>query len=269
MKEIIVPTNFIYPDVTPTDRMYSGFDGDILRPDGDWRDYIPQFEDQRVRGIESSACYIEALQHTIATLMEEQFGIKDENFSARFNKLLSGGTEHGGDPVKGAKSIKFDGLIAEGLMSFEGVNSYEEYHSWHGVDKADCIREGKKFLYDWKIDFKIIVEKNLPIETKYKLFRESLKRGPTAISVAAWFEEDEIYVKPEGVRDNHFTEAVFIDDDNCITILDTYAPYIKKLAPNTDFEFALRLSIAQNIHSDRNWIADLLYRLNLFKFGAA
>src|SRR3990167_8104091 len=115
-----IKTNFIYPEIKPEHYKFGSGQiiGTPLREDGDWRDYLPPEELQNVRGIESSACYIEAQQHTIATIEEETFNELDNNYASRFNALLSGGTEQGGNPIMGADSIRHDGLVKDSLMPF-------------------------------------------------------------------------------------------------------------------------------------------------------
>lgn len=258
-----VATNFIYPNIKESDRVFgSAISLPILRENGDWRDSLPPTEDQNIRGIESSACYIEAQQHSIATLLEEVFKIPNENFSARFNALLSNGTQNGGDPVQGAKSIKYDGLIPEDMMSFGPyIQSWDDFHSWKGVNMFDCKKEGKNWLSNWSPNFKIIVEKDYALETKYLQIREYLKRGTCPISVTAWYEKNDMYYKPNGLRDNHLVEAVYIDEQNRIHIRDTYYPYDKILEPNYDFEFALVWLLDRNTQKKSNWLLDILKRL--------
>ena len=236
--------SFIYPDIKETDRTYSGFSSPIILLDGDWRQFLPLNEDQRVAGVESSACFIEAQQAIIATLMEVIYGIKDSNFSARFNALLSGGTEVGGDPIKGALSIKKDGLVSQSSMDWNDVSSWDYFHSWNGVDKEKCLLEGKNFVNQWDMSYRIVFEKDCPIETKYVLLKEALKRSPVAVSVYAWVEKDGVYYKPEGVRDTHLTMvAVSVNDKGQVIVRDTYFPYLKTLEKDTDFEFAMSWAI--------------------------
>lgn len=240
MKQEIEP-NFIYPEIKESDRKFgAGITGDIIREDGNWRDYLPPVEDQNVRGIESSACYIEGQQHSIATIQEEEFSLPDQNYSSRFSALLSGGTQVGGDPIAGAKSIKYDGLIPDSKMPFgNDVTSWDDFHSWKGVDQSECKNLGKDFANTWDLNFKIAVEISYPLETKYIQLREALKRSPVPMSVVAWYERNGKYYKPEGLRDSHLVEAVYLNDKNEITIRDTYPPYEKVLEANTNFEFAL------------------------------
>lgn len=239
-KTMRVRQNFIYPDIKDTDISYgASISGVVLRENGDWRDALTPAEDQNVGGVESFACYIEAQQHAIAMMEEALFNEKDNNYASRFNALLSGGSESGGDPIKAARSIKYDGLISEEMMSWRGIDSWEEFHSWEGTDKDVCKNEGKKWLTKRSADFKIFVEKHYPIETKYLKIRESLKRSPTPISVCGWYERDGKYYKPQGLDDQHLTLAVYMNDKNEIYIRDTYPPYDKIVEANTDFDFAM------------------------------
>jgi len=234
-----VKTNFKYPKIKKTDRTFGVSLGEIIRENGDWRDYLPPLELQNQRGVESSACYIEASQHAIAVIQEEQFNLPDQNYSARFNALLSNGTANGGDPIAGGKSMKYDGLISDDLMSFKDIDSWTEYHSWEGVDEKSLRQKGKEFLDKWSLNFKILSEKDTPLKTKYLDLREALKRSPVPLSVCAWYEANGEYYKPQGKRDNHFVLALYVDEKDRIHILDTYSPFIKVLSPKTNFEFAL------------------------------
>ena len=257
--------SFIYPNIDEQTRNFAGV-APIINLNGDWTQFVPPNEEQRQNGVESSACFVEAQQACIAILKEYIYGIKDENYSARFNALLSGGTETGGDPVKGALSIKKDGLIPQSMMDWEGVNSFDDFHSWNGVDKGQCIAEGKKEASLWDKQFRIVVEKDMPLKTKYELLKEELKRCPVPMSFYAWCERNGKYYKPQGVSDCHLITAIVlkVSDDNEITIRDTYYPYIKVLEANSDFDFAMgwtikKLSTEQQLNNAQKGLIILLY----------
>lgn len=260
--------NFIYPEISHQDRWYgANIQGQVLRQDGNWRDYLPPTEDQNIRDIESSACYIEAQQHSLATLLEEQFGLKDQNFSARFNALLSDGTQHGGDPIKGAKSIKYDGMVDDAKMPFDNsITCWDDFHSWKGVNKDDLIVLGKQWTQFWTAEFVPIIEKEMPLATKYVVLKQWLKSCPCPISVTAWYQQGDVYIKPEGLNDNHLVEAYYVDDQNRIYIRDTYAPYQKILAPNFNFDFAMAWTIKKNDNPKEGWLWTLIK--SLFKVGS-
>lgn len=244
-----IPSNFVYPEVKPQDYRFGSnkLSGVPLREDGDWRDYLPPEEDQNRGGVESSACYVEAIQHALAVIQEEQFNIKDKNYSARFNALLSNGTLWGGSPIEGVQSIRHDGLIPEDMMPFVDINSWDEYHSWKGVDESVCRKTGKAWLEEWGVGWDIVFEINESLSSKYRKLREALKFSPIPVSVVGWYKRGDIYVKPEGASDNHLVLVVYLDPDDHPYILDTYYPYVKKLERYYNFDFAMRLEAEKKL----------------------
>lgn len=231
--------SFIYPEIHKEDRRYAGIAGSIINPSANWTKSLTPDEEQSQNGVEPSSCYVEASQATIAILKEYIYNIKDENYSARFNALLSGGTESGGDPLKGGYSIKKDGLIPQFMMDWQGVKSWLDYHSWKGVNKTECIDKGQEEAREWDKKYYILFEKDDPIEVKYNNIRQALKRSPVPISVYAWLEKDGKYYKPEGVDDTHLVVCIGITDNNELIVRDTYKPFIKTLAPNTNPDFGM------------------------------
>lgn len=251
LKETKIPKNFSYPLITEQHyRFGSGqVQGVVLRSDGDWRGYTPAPEDQNIRGIESSACYVEGSQHAIATLEEEMLGEKDANYSARFNALLSDGSQDGGDPLKGADSIRHDGLVAQNIMPFdEEIQSWQDFHSWKGVDELGARALGKDYLQLKGLANDIVFERYDSLVAKYDKLRTALKYSPCPISVTAWFQgADGLYHKPQGMNDNHLVLATYVDDQNRIYVWDTYAEYSKVLAPWFNSDFAMRWSVTKQV----------------------
>lgn len=246
MRHTILQGNFIYPIVTPSTFRLGAIEKEIIRSDGDWRNFLPLDEEQRRRGIESSSCYIQAQQHAIATILEEEYNIKDSNFSERFNFILSNGTQNGGNPIEGADSIRKDGLVSDELFPFsEIIQSWSEFNSWKGGDEVSLRAIGKKFIEEWIINYEVVFLKYDSIEEKYRALRKALKYSPVPISVYGWIEENGVYVKTSEIADNHLTLCIYLDDDNCPWVLDTYAPFIKKLQPFYPSDFAMSLSVSK------------------------
>ena len=262
-----IASNFIYPNIPETSYNFGSQQvvGNVLRENGDWRDYLPPFEHQRRNGIESSSCYIQAQQHAIATLLEEQFDIKDSNFSERFNFILSDGGSFGGDPLVGAQTFRDSGLIPDKILPFsDDIKSWGEFSSF-GNNKDDCLIAGEQWKTLWNAHYDIVVRKEYSVEKKYKLLKEALKYSPVPVSVYAWEQKDGVYVKPKGVDDNHLVELVYIDENNCGYVFDTYEPSIKKLEANFDFDFALRWTLDKRVvNVGINWFTDLLK--NIYNF---
>ena len=270
-----IKQNFLYPtaELASAYKFGSGkIAGTILREDGDWRDYVPEVEHQNRNGVESSSCYVFGQQNAIATILEEQFAILNSNFSERFNALLSGGTPTGGNPIAGAQSIRHDGLIPDPLLPFSPeITSWEDFHSFEGGDEEICRKAGKEWLDNWKPNYDIVFERGEAVVDKYQKLREALRFSPCPISVYAWVEKNGEYEKPEGTRDTHLVEAVYLDDQNRIHVRDTYAPFNKVLAPWTNPDFAMRWSLtkldAQAIKSLQERLIELLKKVVAYFTG--
>lgn len=242
--------NFIYPKLSKTTYKFGSnkFPSVILNKSGDWRDFRPLEEYQNKNGVETSACYIYAQTHAIATIMEKQYNLPDQDFSDRFNALLSNGTEYGGDPIEGAESMrKHDGIIPDYLLPFvEGIKNWDDYHSFKFGDESTCRAAGRDFLSKWKINYDIVFEMNDNLEDKFTKLKQALLYSPCPISVYGSIDLGGNYIeKPHGMNDTHLTLAVCVDDDNSIWVFDTYSPFIKKLPANYNSDFCMRWSISK------------------------
>jgi hypothetical protein len=247
----LIRQNFIYPTITHEHRIFGATHsiGNVINDLGDWRQYLPPEEYQVKNGIESSGCFIYAQTHTIATILEKQYGLPDKDFSERFNALLSSGTPQGGDPIGGAESFQAYGLINYESMPFsDDIESWYDFHSWKGVDETICRQEGQAFLGQWKINFDIIFERDHPLDYKYNQLRDNLKKSPVPMSVYGEVDSEGNYVpKPSWANDTHMVEAVHLDSDNCIWIWDTYKPCLKKLPANYNPDFGMIWGVEQKI----------------------
>lgn len=255
MKHIRVPRSFVYPSealLMPAYKFGSNqVVGKILKNDRDWRNCRPPGEEQNVRGIESSACYIEAQQHVIATLQEAQYNLLDKNYDSRFNVILSNGTENGGDPIAGAQSIRHDGLV-EGLLPFsEEILSWQDFASFKGADKDFCIKKGQDWLKEWTPKYDIVFTRSDSLQEKYRKLKEALQYSPVAMSVNAWYEQNGLYVKPKGSRDTHLVQCDFLDENNCPYFWDTYSPFSKKGEPFYNSDFAMRWSLSRTLSTTK------------------
>lgn len=249
MNTVILKKNFIYPVIPKTAFKFgaNNFPSAALRPDGDWRNFRPLEEYQNKNGVESSACYIYAQSHAIATLQEEQFGLLDQDYSDRFNAYLSGGTTDGGDPLAGAESMrKLHGMIPESLLPFNNeIKSWSDFHSFKGGTESLLKKKGREFLSNWKLNYDIVFQREDALGKKLTLLREALKYSPCPISVYGVTNNGEYVEKPEWASDTHLVLAVYIDSDDCIWIFDTYAPVLKKLPPKYNSDFAIRWAVTK------------------------
>lgn len=267
MKYVPIEGNFIYPQNTETHYRFGSStenNAPALRIDGDWRDYLPQGELQMRNGIETSTCFIAAQHNAIATLIEEMYGIKDSNYSARFNLLHTDGSPQGGDPTQAGQSFRNDGLIPESMLPFsDDIKSWDDFNSYLGGDENACTIAGKLFTSKWKLNWDIVIERYNTLEDKLTKLRQALMYSPIAMSVPAWYEENGMYVRPPGLEvDNHLVLAVFMDKDY-IYIFDTYEPFIKKVDININPNFAVRWTVKKidTIVKKENWFIRLIKKL--------
>src|SRR3990167_5171998 len=260
------PTNFQYPEIKETDYVFGSGQivGSVLRPDGDWRPYLPPQELQHRNGVESSACFIEASQHTLATILEETFDVKDQNFSARFNLIFAEAFPNGGDPLKGGQTFRDRGLIPDSMLPFSDlITSWLEFRSFIGGDKDECIRQGKVWRANWAPKYDGVVKREMDLETKYARMRDALKYSPLPMSVYGKIENGTYVPKPKGVSDTHLVELVYIDDKDCCYVWDTYEPLLKKLPAKYNPDFAMRWSIERN--TEKQQISIITQLINLLK----
>lgn len=248
MKHFPITPNFKYPDLSHTDFRFgsaSQVPAVPLRENGDWRDFLPQGELQMRHGVETSVCFIEAQQHAIATIMEEVYFIINRDFAARWNLLHVDGSPEGGSPIEAAQSFRHDGLIAENLLPFsDDISSWDEFNSYKGGDEKKCKKAGEEFLKEWDLKWDIVIEREDKPEDKKAKLREALKYSPVPISVPAWFQSGDVFVRPPYMtEDNHLTLAVFMDAEGHIYVFDTYEPFIKKLDKDISPEFGIRWSV--------------------------
>lgn len=242
--------NFIYPLLNDNHDVYGAslLQAPILKEDGDWRDAFAEDELQIRNDVEQSSCYIQAQQHAIEAIEFIKFGEKNK-YDARFNALLSGGTETGGDPVAGADSIRHDGMIPEGMMGYD-YSTWSEYHSFKGADETHCRGVGNADIHLYSRNFGVVITRSMPLETKYIVLREALKRSPVPISLYGVPDGQGSYIpKSKGVSDTHLVSGLVLNvsANNEITIRDTYTPFIKKLPPNYDMDFGVMWTVEKKL----------------------
>jgi hypothetical protein len=213
----------------------------VVRPDGNWTDYLPENEEQKKYGVETSACATFATINSIEILMEEMGFGKDFDYSERFISLLSETTKQGNSPTKVADTIRKYGLIPETMMPFDSsIESWEDFNSWKGADKELCLTAGQQWLKKYTFNYDIGWRGDISPEDKQKIIKDIAKFCPPPVSVMAWYSDNGIYKKPKGSQDNHLTLRAKQD-----TVFDTYEPFLKQLEPNYDHLMVLRVVVSK------------------------
>lgn len=201
----------------------------VLNETGDWTPFLPEYELQRKRGVESNGCTNFGSLNIFEILQNFLYN-RDVNYSERFTAVMSGQTEGGNDPHKVLQSVCDNGVIDERLLPFTPGMTFKEYLSPKPMT-AELRQKGLDFAYTHIVRHEYIydVDALLSADKKRRLLGEALKRSPVGVSVYAWSEGDGKYIKPEGAQDNHWCVLVKIDENGNPIVFDSYEPELKKL----------------------------------------
>ena len=260
----LIGHGFIAPtDILPEEYIFGAANAlplEVIQPDGDWRKYLPPEEKQARAFYDTYACTVYGTLTPIEILERKLFGEQSE-YAERFVYIGTKTRPPGNNPHKIAEWIRKNGLIPEDRLPFTDLQqNLSEYASPNPLT-ADYTKEGKKWLtqksfsHEW-----VATDKHDPKETQERL-KVAVHMSPIAVSADAWQEQNGLYVKEQGQRDNHWTVLVAYEGDNPI-IFDSYEPYFKRLMPFYDFTYAKRYKIENR--PQRSWSL-MNYLKELFK----
>ena len=218
---------------------------DILQENGSWLAYLPMAERQDL-SIETYSCVSFGTLNIMEMLIKRIFG-KEENFSDRYLAISSNTSPLGNSPQTVGECLrKVSGAIKEELLPFsDNIRTFEQYHSPKPLPEA-LINEGKKWLEKYEIKHEWVFQSG---ENKQEKLMEALKLSPVGVSVYAWQQDGDDYVKPAGSQDNHWTTCVGYEEGKHWIIFDSYpaseGSFLKKLVWNYDFQMAKRYYIVK------------------------
>src|SRR3990167_384051 len=212
----------------------------LLQPDGDWRPFLVDGEHQLKNDVETNSCVSFASCNAIEILTKRIFKI-EKNFSDRYLAIASDTGVNGNTPTKVLETLrKISGCIDEQWLPFsDEIKTQEDYLRPNPLNKK-FYDEGRKWLnrYDFEHQW---------VETNNEDLMRGLQQSPLLVSVVAWIQEGDFYVKPNGYKDNHATLLVAYEEGKCWWVFDSYpgsdGKYLKKL--RWDF-FASGTSIAKS-----------------------
>lgn len=234
MKKQLKNYGFIEPVILGSDYRFGGGFGlttgkPILCPDRDWTPYLPAGEIQR-RIIETSSCTEFGTNNAIESIIKVKFGI-DIDLSERFPSIGAGNNENGNDPNKVAQWIHDNGAIKEALLPFtDEIKSWAEYMTPNPLPKK-LTKEGKRWGYDFKHEW---------VDVDPEKLWSALQYSPLGVSVVAWIKDGAYYIKPEGMRDNHWTLLIGGVYKKSFRIFDSYIDddYFKDVPWDYKFGYA-------------------------------
>lgn len=214
----------------------SGLSKEILRPDRNYKQFLPKIEYQNNAGFDRMACVTYSAWNVIETLFKVKFD-KEMNFSDRFTAKLSGTTIYGNNFYDVAQSIsKLHGGVPEDRWPDDAKN-WAEYYK----EVADeVVRLGKELFPHWSIGYEFVWD------TIDKLW-DALQYGPLQVGIFAYGPEVNGIQQRIETQGNHAVMLMNAEYGVYWEIFDHYARETRKLAWDTRFWGALRYDVNKNI----------------------
>lgn len=234
---------FEVPQIAPEEYTFGGgqFVGEILRPDGQWDDFLPIYEPQAEK-YETSGCTVWGGQNQIETLHKYLFGV-EPNYSERFNYILAEVTLSGKSPHVTYETFRNSGLINHELLSVP--ETYEEFITPKPMIR-DFLNEGKKWLNQYEFKHDWVLTGTEDEEARIKILKEMLKYCPLGISVTAWYEQGGIYID-NSMPNTHWCVLYGYDEEKKLwKVFDSYDHSTKLLPFDHKISFAKRISLKKN-----------------------
>lgn len=223
----------------------------ILREDRDWFNVVPEPELQSPK-FETFSCVSHATINAIEALERIQL-LESDNYSERFLAAISGTKEGGNDPHKVAEYVRKAGMVTEEVYPTEDANTWEDYYQ---TVPPNLIALGQNWLT--VRDFKHEYVPNDPTS-----IYEALGMSPLGVSVSAWFEKDGLFLRPEGMPNNHLTLMVGAKINEYYIVFDSYAPFVKKIPWDTKFDIVKRFYLTEKKVSlvKESWMCEIIKRI--------
>lgn len=210
----------------------SGVDREVLREDGDYRDFLPEYESQIGIYFDTMGCVTFSALNVIETIAKVK-GIT-LNRSDRFTAKMSGTTKRGNYLSKVADSIaKNHGTVEEESWPYPRrqrtpVFDWDDFYS---EIPEEIVMEGRRSLKKFKVQHEWVPTSQV---------REYLKYSPLQVTVQSFREKNAngYYInRPVNTAYGHAVELVYAGDDYC-EIYDHYDNKHKRLAPDYKFGHA-------------------------------
>lgn len=260
-----IKTGFIRSEFKETDKVLGGvlsLPQEILQPNGQWLDFIPLTEPQH-RAIETCNCTAYGSLHQLAIYMKRKFG-GNWDFSERYLGIASKTRPPGTSPAIVYDALRHYGTIHEEELPFnDQILTVEAYYSPDPLS-YDLIRLGEDWLDEYDFGYEYVFTGGTIAEKQARI-KEALTHSPVSVSVVAWIQTGELYVKPYGSQDQHWTTIVGYEE-GFWWCFDSYSPYMKKLDINFDFEEARKIHVEKRAEPTKPifwvWLSDIIMSFN-------
>ncbi len=203
--------------------------------DGHWLKYKPEFEKQYDDDFDTFNCSAFGTSNALEILFNKVFG-QERNFSDRFIGIIAGTKPPGNDPKTVIEAMRNTGLVKESSLPFDpALKSVEEYYSPKPPTK-ELTKEAKLFLTERGVGYERVTD------TSPEATKEVLKRSPLGVAVRPLIgpDKDGVYSFSKTGSYTHWLCRLDYEDGKFWWVLDSYEPFLKKLAWDSEFGYTLR-----------------------------
>lgn len=214
------------------------FGAGVLNKGGQWEKYTPKGERQH-RNLETYACTVYHSLNAWETLAN-YLGFKDfpRDCSERYSGVLAKIDIGGQDPHVSCEAIRNYGVIPEKVLPFsDNIYDWPQYYSPNPMDE-NLVKLGQSVIRKYTLGHEHIFNAFTLPKHKAQLIVAALERGPVCVSVRAWKEKDGLYYKEPNEADTHWVHITGYKEGKYFTVRDSYIPYDKKVAWDTNFQSA-------------------------------
>lgn len=253
-------TGFVAPKITEDHFILGGLSSlpaNIIRVDGDWTSYLPDFESQLEDSFDSDGCTVYGTLNAIETLQGGKI-----NYSDRFTYNEVGIIPPGSDPHLVATTIRGAGLVLESDLP-NVVDSLATFMTPR-PNTPDLRVKGQLWLNKQQLGHEWVLTPTIGGD-RLSLLKQALLYSPIGISVSAWYQNDQgLYYSPSNVQNEHWCMCYKIDETG-IYVFDSYKDVktgtnLKKLTLDHNIQFAKRYSLTTPTQQ-QNWLIELIKSL--------
>lgn len=230
---------FIKGNIIEEDYIFGGsqVEREVLQANGQWFDFLPEYEPQSTDEFETDGCTIYGTENAIEMIMKRKFGI-NANYSERYIYNLIPIRPPGGSPQVVAEIIRKGGLIEQADLPM--VDTFEQYCTPEPMSEK-LIKSGQEWLKKYELKHDYLWKTDITIAEQHKILKDALQYSPVGISVSAWnLGPDDTYVD-NGEPNNHWCVCFGYevkDKRFYPLVFDSYDHSIKTLDPNHHIEIA-------------------------------
>lgn len=238
----------------------------VLQENGQWDDFLPEPELQNKGKFETFNCTSFNTLNPLEILFRRLFSAV--NFSDRSLGISANTKPPGNSPHVVAEAIRSEGLVMEDFLPFsDDLETVEEYYSYKGGNEVECAKNSSLWLREYDFKHEWVYNEKHPLEEKQKRLMDALKYSPLGVSVCAWKDDGEFYIKDTFDEDNHWTVIYGYEEGKYWKVFDSYEPFCKKLKWDYDFGCSKMYVLSKRTEPLRtNWFLDLWKRFfSIFK----